>query len=111
MSSRQHQACARTWQGKICVLLDESTDTSCLKHLCVTTRYYSDAENKIVTAFVGLVPVANATGLDLFNSTKDCLNSAGIKLSDCVGYASDGASVMVAGLSGSEIEARDQKLA
>ena len=51
---------------KYCVLLDESTDVSCLKHLCVATRYYSDAEKKIVTSFVGLVSVVNATGLDLF---------------------------------------------
>ena len=44
--------------GKFCVMIDQSTDDACLKYLCVAVRFYSKVEKKIVTAFLGLIPVA-----------------------------------------------------
>eukprot|EP00112_Aurelia_sp_Birch-Aquarium-sp1_P025424 Seg843.10 transcript_id=Seg843.10/GoldUCD/mRNA.D3Y31 product="hypothetical protein" protein_id=Seg843.10/GoldUCD/D3Y31 len=81
--------------GKFCVMIDESTDVACLKYLCVAERFYSKVEKKIVTAFVGLIPVVSATGKDLFDAMKASVEAAGLKMSDCVGFGSDGASAMV----------------
>ena len=83
-------------QGKKFVLIvDESTDVSTAKQLCVILRYYSEVEKKILTAFVDLVPVIHTCADDLFNAIRDCLSDIKLDLVDCVGYASDGASVMV----------------
>jgi hypothetical protein len=82
---------------KYCVILDESTDVSCNKLLCVIIRFYSKSEKKIVTALLSLIPVIKATGKDLFQALKGSLENAGLSLANCVGYASDGASVMVGG--------------
>ncbi|KAK4323812.1 hypothetical protein Pmani_005513 [Petrolisthes manimaculis] len=80
---------------KFCVLVDESTDFGVRKHLCVIIRYFSETQSKIITAFADLVPVVGATGSDLFFSMTGALEKIGLTLSDCVGFASDGASAMI----------------
>ena len=80
---------------KYSIIVDESTDISTTKLLCAMIRYHSEKENKIVTAFVDLVPVIEANGENLFHALKTCLNGIGLKLNDCIGYGCDGASVMV----------------
>ena len=80
---------------KFSLIVDETTDVSTAKQLCVIIRYYSNVEKKIVTAFVDLVTVVHACADDLFNAIRDCLRGINLELVDCIGYASDGASVMV----------------
>lgn len=80
---------------KFSLIVDETTDVSTPKQLCVVIRYYSNAEKKIVTAFVNLVTVVHACANDLFNAIRDCLREIDLELVDCIGYARDGASVMV----------------
>uniref|UniRef100_A0A0N7ZCY6 Uncharacterized protein n=1 Tax=Scylla olivacea TaxID=85551 RepID=A0A0N7ZCY6_SCYOL len=80
---------------KFAVLVDESTDISTEKHLCIVVRYFSKKEKKIMTELVGLVPVTEATGAVLFNKIKTSVQDIGQSLSNCIGFASDGASVMV----------------
>ena len=80
---------------KFSVLVDESTDVSCTKYLCVTVRYFSEKQEKIRTAFINLVSLVSATGEDIFNALKLSLEDVGLKVEDCVGLACDGASVMV----------------
>ncbi len=80
---------------KYCIVLDESTDVSCGKHLCLVVRYYSVLEKRIVTSFLSLIPVVKATGKDLFEALESCLAQSGLSLMNCIGYATDGASVMV----------------
>ena len=80
---------------KFSVLIDESTDVSCKKYLCVTVRYFSEKQEKICTAFISLVSLVSATGEDTFNVLKLSLEDAGLNLEDCVGLACNGASVMV----------------
>jgi hypothetical protein len=83
-------------QGKkFSLIVDESTDVSTAKQLCVIVRYYSEVEKKILTAFVDLIPVVHTSADDLFNAIKDCLTEIKFDLVDCVGYSSNGASVMV----------------
>ena len=62
--------------------------------MCAVIRYYSEKEMKIETAFVDLIQVVVARGEDLFVAIKNCIEGIGLKLEDCVGYGSDGASVM-----------------
>ncbi|KAK6168647.1 hypothetical protein SNE40_019839 [Patella caerulea] len=86
----------RNVQNKhFCVLIDESTDIGSIKSLCVCIRYFNDVEKNIVTAFVGLVDVVEATGQALFDALRLELETVGLDLSNCVGFASDGASAMV----------------
>ena len=87
--------CADMAGQKYCVILDESTDVSCTKLLCVIIRYYSKSEKRIMTSFLSVIPVMKATGKDLFEALKSCLKQSGLDLVNCIGYASDGASVMV----------------
>ena len=87
--------CADMVGQKYCVIVDESTDVSCDKHLAVCVRYYSKLEKRIVTAFLSLIPVAKATCKDLFEALSRCLKKSGLGLVNCISYASDGASVTV----------------
>ena len=80
---------------KFSLIVDETTDVSTAKQLCVIIRYYSSVEKKIVTAFVDLVTVVHACADDLFDAIRNCLREIELELIDCIGYASDGASVMV----------------
>eukprot|EP00794_Sanderia_malayensis_P002936 gene2936-biopygen2413 len=87
---------AKDVKGKtFSVILDESTDISTTKLLCVMVRYHSDSHNKIMTSFVELVPVIEATGETLFQALSSCLVGIGLRIQDCIGYGCNGASVMV----------------
>jgi hypothetical protein len=46
---------------KYAIILDESTDISTQKHLCMLVRFLSDKRRKL-TGFIGLIPVQEATG-------------------------------------------------
>ena len=77
------------------VILDESTDISTTKLLCVMVHYHSDSKNKIVTSFVDLAPVIEANGETLFQALRSCLEGIGLRIQDCIAYGCDGASVTV----------------
>jgi hypothetical protein len=42
---------------KHAIILDESTDISTQKHLCILVTFLSDKRKEIVTGFIGLIPV------------------------------------------------------
>ena len=81
---------------KYCLILVPGFDG---RFLCQTSfvviRYYSISEKKIVTSLLNLIPVIQAIGEDLFQALKCSLDSAGLSLRNCVGYACDGAAIMV----------------
>lgn len=77
------------------LLCDESTDISTQKHMCILARYLSCVTNKIETSFLGLIPVHEATGENLFNVINEEVKSCGQDLSNCIGFASDGANNMM----------------
>ena len=77
------------------IIVDESTDVTTTKFLSVIVRYHSDKERRIVSAFVDLIPLVEASGKDLFKAMNDCIDGIGLKMKDCIGYGCDGASVMV----------------
>ena len=77
------------------LMVDESTDCSSEKLLCVCIRYFSDAKAEIVTAFLSLIPVNRTTGEALFDPVKKCLEEYKLDLCQCIGFASDGANNMI----------------
>ena len=58
---------------KYSILLDESTDRSSAKHLCVCIRYFSETKNVIESALLGLMPVVSTRGQYLFAELRKCL--------------------------------------
>jgi hypothetical protein len=49
------------------IILDESTDISIQKHLCMLVRFLSGKRKEIETGFIGLIPMQEATGEKIFN--------------------------------------------
>ncbi|XP_068225554.1 uncharacterized protein [Palaemon carinicauda] len=73
------------------LIIDESTDIACIKHLCVCVCYYSSLHNKIVSQFLGLIPVTSTTAEALHQHIKDYFQEIGVDLNKCFAIATDGA--------------------
>lgn len=74
------------------LLVDETTDVSCAKDLCICIRYFSLKNAKIVLALLGLVEVVSTTAEDLYQAVKLFLETNGLSLNKIVGLGTDGAS-------------------
>lgn len=76
----------------ICSLIvDESTDCSINKYLCLCIKYYSKKLNKITIDFLGIVPVERVTAEALFNQIISFLTELGFSLNQLVVIGTDGA--------------------
>jgi len=78
-------------------LVDESTDISMHKFLCILVRYVQPDSGVVHTRLLELLPV-NATDCrasKLYEEFKQCFASKNISLSNLISVASDGANVMV----------------
>ena len=75
-------------------MIDESTDVSIQKLLCITISYVCDSEG-VQYAFLGLFPVLEINAQSLYETLERELKGFGLNIEDCIGFASDGASVMV----------------
>ena len=75
--------------------LDESTDTSVQKYLCVLVRYFSDKQLAVTTELLGLVPLIESNAEAIFQAFRNKLTDSGLNVENCLGFAYDGASVMV----------------
>ena len=91
-----HSAVATTLQqNPYSLLVDESTDVASMKQLCVVVRYFDESLNRVSTRFFSLIDVPRADAATLFDSFKHELEEDKVPLSNIVGYASDGANVMM----------------
>lgn len=77
------------------LLVDESTDMSTMKQLCVVVRYYDESLMKVTSRFFSLIDVARGDADTLFEVLKVELDKDMVTLKNIVGYASDGANVMM----------------
>ena len=77
------------------LLVDESTDVASMKQLCVVVRYFDDALNRVSARFFSLIDVPIADAATLYDSFRQALKADEVPLSSIVGYASDGANVMM----------------
>jgi len=58
-------------------------------------QFLSDRRKEIVTGFIGLIPVQEATGLKTFNLIEEEIKGCGQSPANCIGFATDGASNIV----------------
>lgn len=79
---------------KYSVIIDESTDVSVTKFMGIIVRYFSVAQNTIVSAFLSLEPIERADANGLVTSLVKCLQCHGLSLQNLVGIGTDNASVM-----------------
>ena len=76
------------------LIVDESTDIGCTKHLALVARVAT--HDGVKDIFLALVPVESTTAVDLYNHVKTVFNDANIPyLKNMVGFAADGANVMM----------------
>ena len=84
------------WKNrKFSIIVDESTDISSHKHLCILVRYFSKELEGVATRFLGLVSIPEASGELIFNAIEKEVKEFGQTLTNCVGFSSDGAANMV----------------
>jgi Domain of unknown function (DUF4371)/hAT family C-terminal dimerisation region len=76
------------------LIVDESTDITLEKQLCVMVRYYSSTSQKITTTFLGLLSLESGTADGIFQAIKNFLQLKNISISRCFGLATDGCSAM-----------------
>jgi len=81
--------------NKYAIIIDESTDISTQKHLCMLVRFLSDRRKEIVTGFIDLIPVQEAAGEKIFNLFDEEIKRSDQSLANCIGFTKDGASYMV----------------
>lgn len=76
------------------LMVDESTDRGCTKHLALVARVATS--QGIKDAFLTLVPLESATADTLYECVKAVFNDANIPYKEnMIGFAADGASVMM----------------
>ena len=75
--------------------LDESTDISVSKLLCLCVKYRSQKHGKFVSTYLGLVDLHNASATGITDAIDAFLRMCGLDIKNMVGIATDGASVMV----------------
>lgn len=80
--------------SKFSLIVDESTDKGCIKHLALVARVAVDGNIK--DYFLALIPVQDATAATLFNSITEFFSKENIDYkTNMVGFGSDGANVML----------------
>jgi hypothetical protein len=82
-------------RGLFSVFIDESTDNSARKNICVIVRYVCPTTGKIMEQLLDYKEVTDATAEGLFKLFSSMLTKRGIPFANIVGYASDNASVMM----------------
>lgn len=81
-------------QSAFSLILDESTDVSTEKLLCINIRYYSIKKNDVVVQFLTLISVIRTCAIDLFEAVSSFCKSININLKNLVAIGTDGASNM-----------------
>lgn len=81
---------------KFSILIDESTDIGLKKSLCLLVRYVT-ATTKVNTTLLELIDLdaRDCSAKNVYNKFKQCLNEKNIPINNIIGFASDGAAVMI----------------
>ncbi|CAD6210503.1 GSCOCG00010903001-RA-CDS, partial [Cotesia congregata] len=77
------------------LIVDESTDASTEKVLCIMIRYFSFKKKKFFTTFYRLVKISDATANGIYSALKQQLEADGLPLKNLVGIEVDSANVNV----------------
>lgn len=78
------------------VMIDESTDISNDKNMCILVRYVSPSSRKLITTLLEIVRLDShdCSAESLWQAFKKCLDEKKIPITNIVGFASDNASTM-----------------
>lgn len=85
--------------AKFSVLVDETTDISTNKMICIIVRYYNSNVERIVSSFYELLEVhkisSASTAKNLFNMVISAFENQNIPLDNIIGFGSDGCNTMM----------------
>lgn len=76
------------------LIIDETTDVSTEKILCIMIRYFSFKKKNLITTFYRIVKIVDATAIGI-HSLKQQLGADGLPLKNLIGIGVDGANVMI----------------
>lgn len=74
------------------LIIDESTDVTSVKYLCICIRYFSKKIQKILVHFLGLIEIEKASGECLYVKLRDFLKNLDLYTTNMIGIGTDGAS-------------------
>lgn len=77
------------------IIIDESTDHSTQKVLCVMVRFFSHSARQVVTTFYRIIKIIECDAKSVHGSIVNQLKKDGLKIENMVGIGVDGANVMV----------------
>lgn len=77
------------------IIIDESTDLSTLKVLCIMVRFFSHKTGQVVTTFYRILKIIECDAKSVHKVIVDQFEKDGLKLENMVGIGVDGANVMV----------------
>lgn len=73
------------------VLIDESTDCTINNYMCICVKYFDNDQEKVVTNFLALVQLEDASADALFSKFTNMLDEFGLPLANLIGIGTDGA--------------------
>ncbi|XP_031352107.1 SCAN domain-containing protein 3-like [Photinus pyralis] len=73
------------------LILDESTDISVNKYLCVCVRYYSAVKQSITTEYLGIISMITCRAEDLYEAVISFIKNNNLEISKLIGIGTDGA--------------------
>ncbi|CAG5037093.1 unnamed protein product [Parnassius apollo] len=77
---------------KFSIIMDESTDVSVSKHLGLVIRYYSAAQERIVSIFLELVSIGSADARGIVNGLVSCLENYNLDIKQMIGIGTESVS-------------------
>ncbi|KAL1443615.1 hypothetical protein MTO96_045924 [Rhipicephalus appendiculatus] len=90
----KERLCDLLRRNKFSLIVDEATDSSCCKHLCLLTRVF-DGE-RVVDAFFDLIQIKDATAQAMFDHIVKAFGDWNVPYKEnMIGFAADGANVMM----------------
>ncbi|XP_064089215.1 uncharacterized protein LOC135203419 [Macrobrachium nipponense] len=89
-----NQLLAHQQKSKFSLIVDESTDKGCIKHLCMVARTFLNDEVK--DCFLGLIPLQHAAAVALYNNIVSFFRDNQIDYKhNMIGFGADGANAML----------------
>lgn len=77
------------------IIVDETTDMTTTKVLCMMIRFFSKKKNDLVTTFYRIVKVTDCDATSLYNLICSTLQEDGLRVEMLVGIGLDGTNVMI----------------
>ncbi|KAK3932763.1 Zinc finger protein 862 [Frankliniella fusca] len=81
-------------QMPLSLVIDEATDISVTKFICICIEYYSQSKGKMVSDFLGLIQVTDASGKGMALAVIEYCGKIGEPIKNCEAIGTDGASAM-----------------